>query len=220
MRSFAIVMACATWFAACGQSERNKAAGAAAAAGASVEDNVGCASSNAQPIWGKPYDPELDCIDVDEPLDAVACQVNPADDDPNQYTGVGFACVERIADGKQYWVFSLHYLGFDTREWKRCTDEPPLAPKPCYAAGCPSAPRSSCTLEETRGWFNCSSTGEYDENCCGRQECSASDECSSDEECREVYDSAGQWYCWDYPGGCDCGGPRGGPPRRLCMPIE
>ncbi|HEX2875891.1 MAG TPA: hypothetical protein VHP33_31790 [Polyangiaceae bacterium] len=30
--------------------------------------------------------------------------------------------------------------------------------------------------------------------------------------------SAGQWYCWDYPEGCDCGGPYGGPAKMVCMP--
>jgi hypothetical protein len=194
-------------------------AGAAGAA-TDLEANPGCDSSRAFSIWGKPYDPDRDCIDVDNRLDNVACQLNPADDDPNRFGGVGFACLERLSDGSQYWVFSNHYLGFDARTWKRCAEERLVAPKGCYAAGCPEAPRSSCTLEETRQWYNCSDTGEYDANCCGRQACSSTTECAPDEECRSVTDSAGQWYCWDYPGGCDCGGPFGGPPKRLCMPPQ
>ena len=217
---------------ACGSTDRNDMPGNlggsggdggasnAAQAGNAVgglADDVGCSSPNAFPLWGKPYDVANDCIEVDRPLENVACQINPTEDDPNQFVGVGFACLERLPDGAQYWVYSLHSLGFDAEAWKLCADAPPIAPKGCYAAGCPYAPRSSCSLEDTRQQYQCSATGEFDENCCGRQPCSKSSDCQAGEECQSV-NSSGQWYCWDYPGGCDCGGPMGGPPRRLCMP--
>jgi len=181
-------------------------------------DNRGCEQVDSTSLWGKPYDSARDCIDVDHPLEDVACQVRPTAGSPDEFRSVGFACLERLADARQFWVFSLHDLGFDEQLWRRCPNEPPLAPKACYASGCPSAPRSLCSLEETRQEFNCSRTGEYDESCCGRQECSSSTECAPGQECRSVLDSVGQWYCWDSPSGCDCGGPFGGPPRRLCMP--
>ncbi len=178
-----------------------------------------CEGERAFPIWGKPYDSERDCIDTEATLEGVACTIQPAEDASveEQYYSDGFACVRRLSDGKVYWVFAFNRLGFDPNIWERCPNEPTLAPKGCYAAGCTEAPRSSCSLEETKKQYNCSATGEYDENCCGRQPCEDSDDCATEEECRMV-SSYGQWWCWDNPGNpCDCGGPFGGF-KMLCMP--
>jgi hypothetical protein len=179
----------------------------------------GCDGENVFAIWGKPYNAEQDCLDVDHPLADLACTVKPSEGDPDFNYSDGNACLERLADGARFWVFSLFRLGFDATVWRRCANEPPIAPKGCYAAGCTEAPRSTCTLGQTRLHYDCSTTGEYDENCCGRQPCESGDECGAGEQCVSV-PSAGQWYCWDSAAGCDCGGPFGGPPKMVCMPPE
>lgn len=209
----------------CGTTDRSPSqASDAGAAGARAADGggasgaaPGCDGENAFAIWGKPYNAEQDCLEVDQPLPDVACTIRPDESDPDFYYADGNACLERLADGAKYWVFSYFRLGFDATVWRRCANEPALAPKGCYAAGCTEAPRSTCTLGQTRLHYDCSATGEYDANCCGRQTCRSADDCAAGEECVSVA-SAGQWYCWDYPGGCDCGGPAGGPPKMLCMP--
>ena len=157
-----------------------------------------CDASNAFPIWGKLYDAERDCIDTETHLDAVACNLVPGPDasaEERNYSE-GFACLRRLSDGREFWVFAFSHLGFDSSLWERCPNEPKVPPKGCYAAGCTEAPRSSCSLEETRKQYDCTATGEYDENCCGRKTCGGPEDCGTDEQCLLV-DSSGQWWCWD-----------------------
>jgi hypothetical protein len=215
--------------AACGRTERSgdeapsgngAAIDAGSASAAKLESP--CDDERAFAIWGKRYDPERDCIDTEVALEDVACTIQPAPDASveEHYFSDGFSCVRRLSDGERYWVFAFNQLGFDPNVWERCADEPVLAPKGCHAAGCTEAPRSSCSLAETQKWFDCSATGEYDENCCGRQPCEDSGDCRSDEECRSV-PSSGQMWCWDSSESqCDCGGPHGGPNKQLCVPEE
>jgi hypothetical protein len=224
--------------ASCGKSERDEVPGWSSSSTGGAPSNAGaagggsggtldsggvpespCEGERAFPIWGKPYDPERDCIDTETTLENIACTIQPAPDASveEQYYSDGFSCVRRLADGKMYWVFAFNRLGFDPNLWERCPNEPALAPVGCYAAGCVEAPRSSCSFEETKKRYDCSATGEYDENCCGRQPCEVTEDCAGGEECRAV-PSFGQWWCWDNPGNaCDCGGPFGGL-KMLCMP--
>jgi hypothetical protein len=195
-------------------------AGAGASSIGGVPGSSPCDAPNAWPLWGHAYDAERDCIDTETYTENVGCKLTPADDDPDRYYADGFSCLRRLTDGQAFWVFSFYRLAHDPAIWERCPDEPELPPKGCYAADCPSAPRSTCSLEETKKIF-CSPTSEFDENCCGRQPCEDGPEaCGVGEECVAV-GTLGQIDCWDNPGNpCDCGGPYGGPAKMLCMPIQ
>jgi len=190
--------------------------GALNAGGAPDPAPRACDAPNAFPIWAKPYDAQRDCIDTENAIDIVACTLQPQEGDDPYYSD-GFVCLQQRGTGKQVWVFAFNRVGFDADTWERCADAPLIAPKGCYAAGCAAAPRSSCSLAETKKQFACGAESEYDENCCGRQDCDEDSDCAEGEACREA-ESSGQWYCWDNPGNsCDCGGPAGGGPRRKCF---
>lgn len=217
-----VALALAGWSCGSTEAKQSGSAGETGDAGAASTASP-CSASNAFPIWGKPYDAERDCIDTETHLEAVGCTLQPQEGDDPYYSD-GNSCLRRLSDGQEYWAFAYNRLGFDTSIWERCPDaRPGIAPKGCYAAGCTEAPRSTCSLEDTKKHYNCSATGEYDENCCGRTPCEGDDDCSAGEECRAV-GSAGQWWCWDNPNPldpgntCDCGGPYGGPAKMLCMP--
>lgn len=174
-----------------------------------------CDASNAFPIWGKRYDVERDCIDTDKPVEGVACTLQPQEGDDPYYSD-GFACLENKDTHEQLWVFAFNRVGFDEALWQRCPNAPLVAPKGCYAAGCASAPRSSCPLEQTKEMFGCGPTNEFDESCCGRPVCKTDGDCGANEQCA-TFQTLGQWYCWDNPGNtCDCGGPLYGPPVLRC----
>lgn len=186
------------------------------AAGTSSADEDPCDAPNAFPIWGKRYDAERDCIDTENAIEGVACTLRPeAGDDP--YYSDGFTCLQSKTSEDQVWVFAYNRIGFNAARWERCAGAPLIAPMGCYAAGCPSAPRSTCSLEETRRMFSCGPTSEYNEDCCGRPDCETDGDCAENEACVE-FKSLGQWYCWDNPGNtCDCGGPLGAAPRFKCI---
>lgn len=210
---------------ACGRVKRPGSADASGDAGSAAQTGAGgsaeaagdpCDAPNAFPIWGKPYDAERDCIDTETHIDDVACTLRPEPGDPDFYYSDGFSCLKRLADNQVVWVFAFNRLGFDPNVWENCTPREHIAPKGCYAAGCTDAPRSSCSLELTKQHYDCSATGEYDENCCG-QTCATDEDCATGQECVGVT-GAGQWWCWDNPGNiCDCGGPFGGRKMR-CLP--
>ncbi len=175
-----------------------------------------CDAANAFPIFGKTYDFERDCIDTEQPVEGVACSLQPQEGDDPYYSD-GFTCLESKVDGTRVWVFAFNRVGFKSSLWARCSDAPLIAPKGCYAADCPSAPRSTCSLAETRAMFACGPTSEYDEQCCGRPDCKTDEDCGDNEACVS-FETLGQWYCWDNPGNiCDCGGPFGGAARLKCM---
>jgi len=175
-----------------------------------------CDAANAFPIWGKPYDAERNCIDTENPVEGVACNIQPQEGDDPYYSD-GFTCLQSKADGKRFWVFAFYRVGFNSSIWEECPDAPLIAPVGCYAAGCSNAPRSTCSLEETRRMYACGRASEYDENCCGRPDCKTDADCADNETCTEFI-TLGQWYCWDNPGNtCDCGGPPGGAPRPKCI---
>jgi hypothetical protein len=202
----------------------NVDAGAGASQGG-VPGRSPCDAPNAFPLWGKAYDAERDCIDTETHTENVGCSITPEEGAPDWYYTDGFSCLRRLADGQEFWVFAFKRLGHDPAVWGRCPDAPILPPKGCYAAACPSAPRSTCSLEQTKKWFGCSATTEFDADCCGRQPCEDEpDVCAANEQCVAV-GTLGQIDCWDNPNPadpanpCDCGGPYGGPGKMLCMPI-
>jgi hypothetical protein len=187
-------------------------------AGMSSQEDDPCDAPSAFPIWGKPYDAERDCIDTENPVEGVACTIQPQEGDDPYYSD-GFTCLQSKASGERVWVFAFNRVGFKASVWERCPDVPliSIAPKGCYAAECPTAPRSTCSLAETRRMYGCGPTSEYDENCCGRPACETDEDCADNEACVE-FTTLGQLYCWDNPGNtCDCGGPRGGAPRPKCI---
>lgn len=209
---------------ACGNTGRGRtSAGQAGEAGGPVDENTagntssGSSCGDAEktfPLWGHAYDAKRDCIDTESYLENVGCIV--LDGDP--YAADGYACLERLSDRQQFWVFAFYRLEFDPTGWRRCPDAPILPPKGCYAADCPSSPRSTCSLAETRNKFGCGPRAEFDENCCGRATCELPKDCRPGEQCVLV-DTRGQIDCWDNPGNpCDCGGAPGGPRKRLCLP--
>lgn len=177
-----------------------------------------CVGPNAFPLPARRFDEARSCIDTDVTIDGVACTLTPEPDDPDRYHSDGYSCLKRLSDGAMFWVFAFYRLGFDPCQWARCPDAPLLPPKGCYAADCPSGPRSTCSLAKTKEWFDCGREGEFDENCCGRAPCEDAD-CSDGETCIAV-PTIGQIDCWQTSNDdCDCGGPYGGPSKMLCMPI-
>jgi hypothetical protein len=214
---------------ACGKNEKvngapdpNLSAGGASDVGAGGADSTstgGCDSPAAFTIVGLPYNAASDCIEVDQVVNVEACTIRPGpDDNPNESDG--FSCIERLSDGAQFWVFAFYRLGIDSSKWRLCDSRQGIPPKACYAAGCTGAPRSSCSLDDTRRVFSCGDADhEFDENCCARPNCVDSSDCMPGQECRGAL-SLGQWYCWNNSEGCDCGGPAGGPLRRVCLPID
>lgn len=181
-------------------------------------ENSECETPTAVPIWGKQYSAENDCIDTEKPIEAVGCNLVPTDDSDDRFPDPGFHCVRRLADGAEFWAFAFHDFGFEANQYELCDNRSGVVPRPCYATDCIDAPRSSCSLAQTRKHFACNAEGGYDEGCCGRPVCEQDADCDADQECRRVA-IGGMWECWDNPGNpCDCGGPAAAYMGLRCVP--
>jgi hypothetical protein len=212
MKPLPIAAVLLTTIVACGSTKKDQQDG-----GDSGGNAGGTAPSGIDPcagatrMLGSRYDEANGCVDATEQVET-GCSGEPLKS--------GYFCVERIADGIQFWVVSIDALLVDESQWAFCSDGTTLPPPPCFAAACPVAPVSLCTQAQTEQAYDCGSPmSEWDEACCKRRLCQSAAECLIGETCvalpTRVY-----WDCWPTPGGtCDCGGTMGGPDRMMCVSM-
>lgn len=183
------------------------------------------------------------CVDVtlEEILFVDVCR--PLDE--GQYHPQSFFyCMQRLSDGKRYWVNPIFWLVTPIPgEWDFCDGEPildELPPRPCFTDMCPEAPTghqtpaSTCAESAIRATYDCGGEeSQWDAGCCRRPFCGSTDDCPDGLECREVQDFSPRGYCWvrfdpdvdpenvdlnSFPEGCSCTGDfADGPLPRVCI---